>query len=163
MNRNLQPLNKIEKTLEENPFLTILESAVIFKTYNDKIRISLNQISNVKIIKSRDTTPNFILLVFTAVFMLLSKSIFQKLNFINESLYIIFISILLVVTFSIKNFTYKLLINRGKIGFNEIRISKSNVFYAEKFVNKFENTNTLKVNKQESNFKFKDFEVYANS
>ena len=160
MDRKIKTANKTEKILEGDPFFVILESTVYFKTYDERIGICLDEISNVRIIKNSDTTFNITLSILTTLFYILSKSIFLDLNFVFKFLYIVVISILIILIFSIKNFTYKLLINTGKTGFNEIPISKSNVQYAKNFVSKFYNTNTSQVNKQESHIKCKDFKAF---
>ena len=153
MDINFKNSNTTEKILEINPFFTILESTVIFKTYNDRISIYFDQISNARIIKNRDTKPNILLLVSTGLFYLLSKSLFLDLNFVLKSLYIMVIFVLLITIFSIKNFTYKLLINVGEIGFNEFPISQRNVNHAKNFVTQFEHTNMTKINKLEADIK----------
>ncbi|MFV5685687.1 hypothetical protein ACM55I_09565 [Flavobacterium sp. GB2R13] len=151
MEINFKTSNNTETILEENPLLIILESKVIFKTDSDRISICLDQISNVRIIKNTDLTANILVLLFTVFLYLLLKLEFQDLNFISQSLYITLISILIVITLSIENYSYKLLINKGKFGFNEITISKKNLLHAKNFVTKFENKNILKTNKQEFN------------
>jgi hypothetical protein len=138
MHINFSTSNKTEKALEENPFLLILESKVIFKTDKDKIDIDLNQISNLRIIKNRNLTYNILIFLLTVYFYLSSELESTYLNFLSESLYVTLISILCVITFSIENYTYKLLINKGKFGFNEILISKKNIIHAKNFVSKFE-------------------------
>ena len=89
MIRNLQPLYTKENIIEENPFLTILQSKVIFKTKYNKTDICLKQISNVRIIKYRDITINIVVLLSIAFFYLLFKTIFLDLNFVLRCLYVV--------------------------------------------------------------------------
>lgn len=158
MDKNYRLKEKTEKISEENPLFVILESIVIFKTCKSKMSFCLNQISNVRIIKNRDKAPNVLLLVVSALFFVLSRSLFINLNLVFQILYVVLIFIFLILIFSIKNFTYKLLINIGKSGFNEIPISKNDVYHARNFVNKFENKTNVKIHKKDTNFKFKEFE-----
>ena len=159
MSRSFETSNRTEKILEENPFFIISESTVIFKKDKNRIVICLDQISMVRIIKTRDTTPNILLLTITALHFLLSKSTFLELNLIFKFMNVSIIFILLVLFFSLKNYRYKLLINTNKTDFKRISLSKSNVVYAKNFVSKYERTNILKVNQHQANFKCKDLEV----
>ena len=161
MIRNLQLSYTTENIIEENPFLTILESKVIFKTKYNKTDICLKQISNVRIIKNRDTTINIVVLLSIAFFYFLFKTIFQDLNFVLRCLYVVANLILVILSLSLENFTYKLLINVDNLGFNEIPISKRNVIYAKNFISKLEKTSTLKDVRQKSKSNYKNFEVIS--
>ena len=161
MIRNLQLSYTTENIIEENPFLTILESKVIFKTKYNNTVICLKQISNVRIIKNRDTTINIVVLLSIAFLYFLFKTIFQDLNFVFKCLYVVANLILVILTLSIENFTYKLLINVDNLGFNEIPISKMNVVYAKNFISKLEKTSNFKDVIQESKSNYKNFEVIS--
>lgn len=159
MIRNLQPSYTKENIIEENPFLMILESKVIFKTKYNKTDICLKQISNVRIIKYRDITINIVVLLSIAFFYLLFKTIFLDLNFVLKCLYVVANLILVILTLSVENFTYKLLINVDNLGFYEIPISKRNIVYAKNFISKLEKTNTFKDVIQKAKSNYKNFEV----
>lgn len=139
MVENFNIPNNIEKVVEENPLLILLESKIIIKNKKERIGIYLSQISNVRVIKNRDLTLSILVLVNSILFYLLVLSP-MNLNLEFSFLSITIFSILFVISFFIKKYNYKLLINQGKFGFNEITISKSNKIHAENFVSKFKNT-----------------------
>lgn len=151
MNENFSIPNKIEKVVEENPLLILLESKVIIKKDRERISISLSQISNVRVIRNRDLTLSILVLVFLAVFYILVLSPIN-LNIGFSFLSLTLVSFLFIVSFSIKNYTYKLLINQGKFGFNEITISKSNSIHAESFAAKFKNSGKAKMHEKELDY-----------
>jgi hypothetical protein len=160
MDQNFKTSNKTKKLVEENPLFTFLQDTVFFKTFIDQIGLEEDEISNVRIIKNRDTSPNILLMVLTTLFCLLSKSLFVDLTLVFKFLFIFGLFILLVLILFIKKFTYKLLINSGRSGFNEFPISKRNVPNATYFVNKFKNKDITEIKKLESQFKFKDFKEF---
>jgi hypothetical protein len=138
MNENFNNPNKIEKVIEENPLLILLESKVIIKIKKERIGILLCQISNVRVVRNRDLTLSILTLVFMSLFYILVLSP-MNLNFGLRFLCVALISILFIISFSIKKYRYKLLINQGKLGYNEITISKRNSIHAENFMAKFKN------------------------
>ncbi len=109
--------------MEENPLLTLLQSKIIIKNDKEKVSIALSQISNVRVIKHRDPAVAVLVLVFLALFYIL---VLSPVNLILtlSLLFLTLISILLIVSFSIKIDTYKLLINQAEFGFKQIYIKK---------------------------------------
>jgi hypothetical protein len=136
MTENFVIPTKIDKIVEENSLLILLESKVIIKNNNDRIAIYLHQISNVRLVRNRDYRQSFLVLVFLILFYKLDL-IPVNSCFDFSFLYLCLIPILFGISFSIKNYTHKLLINKGKFNFNEITVSKSNSIHAENFVEKF--------------------------
>ncbi|MDI6031967.1 hypothetical protein QLS91_02665 [Flavobacterium sp. LB2P84] len=136
MNVNFVAANKTESILEENSFLIVFESKVIFKNDKERINLSLNHISNIRIIKNRDLTTNIIISIFSALFYLLAiPPVNDKIVF--QLFFLVYVSILFIIFSRIKKYNYKLLINNGKFGFNEIIISENNLFYAKRFLAMF--------------------------
>lgn len=148
MSNNLSSPNNIEKNLKENPFIILFESKVIIKNNQKRIDLFLNQISDVRIIRYRDLTFSIALLVWMPLLYLLIFSSID-LNFALSSLCSILFIILFAISFLKKKYTYKLLINQGKYGFNEISISKKNIIYAENFAKKFKNGKTEEMTTEE--------------
>lgn len=138
---NCTTTTKIEKVLEENSLFIISESKVIF--INTTIVISLNQISNSRLIKNRDLSLNIIMLVFSALLYLMGL---PSVNFdaIFQCLILGLILISLILAFCIKSYSYKLLINKNIYGFNEIIVNKKNLHFAGIFISKFPDSTILK-------------------
>ncbi|MDI6045021.1 hypothetical protein [Flavobacterium yafengii] len=136
MDVNFVAANKTENILEENSFFIAFESKVIFKNDKERINLSLNHISNIRIVKNRDLTTNIIISIFSALFYLIAiVPVNDKIVF--QLLFLVYVSILFVIFSRIKKYNYKLLINNGKFGFNEIIISENNLFYAKRFLTMF--------------------------
>jgi hypothetical protein len=144
MNVNFVAVNKAENILEENSFFIAFESKVILKNDKERINLSLNQISNIRIVKKRDLTTKIIISIFSALFYLTAiHPVRDKIVF--QLLFVVYVSFLFIVFSLIRRYKYRLLINHGKFGFNEIVISESNLFYAKRFVAMFK-TNIAKTN-----------------
>ena len=136
MNVNFVAANKTENILEENPFFIAFESKVIFKNDKERINLPLNHISNIRIVKNRDLTTNIIISILSALFYLIAIApVNDKIVF--QLFFLVYVSILFVIFSLIKKYNYKLLINNGKFGFNEIIISENNLFYAKRFLAMF--------------------------
>ena len=136
MNVNFVAANKTENILEENPFFIAFESKVIFKNDKERINLPLNHISNIRIVKNRDLTTNIIISILSALFYLIAIApVNDKIVF--QLFFLVYVSILFLIFSLIKKYNYKLLINNGKFGFNEIIISENNLFYAKRFLAMF--------------------------
>lgn len=130
--------DKITAQFDSNAFFTIHDSQVIFHFKRDEIKVDLNLISNVRIIKKRVFFTNVVLSVLGLSFH----------NFIAEHFSIyssfifwpIIIAVTVIASFSIKQFSYKLLINKGQIGFDELSVSGKNVIYAQYFMLIYKNS-----------------------
>lgn len=130
--------DEITAQFAPNPFFTIHDSQVIFHFKGEEMKVDLNLISNVRIIKKRVFFTNVVLCVLGLSFH----------NFIADhfSIYssFIFWTVVIAVTvfasFSIKQFSYKLLINKGQIGFDELSVSEKNVIYAQYFMLIYKNS-----------------------
>jgi glucan phosphoethanolaminetransferase (alkaline phosphatase superfamily) len=148
MSTNFTNTTKIEKVLEENSLFVISDSKVSFK--NCDAVINLNQISNSRLIKNRDLSLNIIILVFSTTLYLV---VLPLLNFgaVFKSLIVILILISVILAICIKCYSYKLLINKSNYNFNEITISKKNLYFAGRFISKFADSALLK-NKVEQEF-----------
>lgn len=123
---------KIEKILDENSFFVVSESKVTFK--NCDAVINLNQISNCRLIKKRDFTANIMVFVFSLLFyVIILQPLYLSATF--ESL--ILALILIYVLSCVKNYSYRLLINKNKYDFNEIVVSKKELHFARIFLSKY--------------------------
>ena len=148
MNTNCTNTIKIEKVLEENSLFVISESKVTFK--NCDVVIDLNQISNSRLIKKRDFTANIMVLVFSVLFYVI---ILQPLYLITIFESLILALILISVVSCVENYSYRLLINKTNYDFNEIIVSKKNLYFAGRFISKFPDS-TLLTTKVEQEFEF---------
>ncbi|MFV5693037.1 hypothetical protein ACM55K_13505 [Flavobacterium sp. LT1R49] len=151
MNKILSTPNKIEKVLEENAFLILLESHVLIKNGKERIRVSLSQISNIRIVRNRDLTVTIVVFAFSALLYLLFLAPLN-LHFVFQFFYSILILFFIIISYSLKNYRYKLLINKGIFAFNEIAISKNNIVHAQNFAAKFKNNTISEMNNQEFNY-----------
>ncbi|MFV8337343.1 hypothetical protein ACNQF7_14855 [Flavobacterium sp. RSP29] len=152
MNKNFSHPNSIEEILEENPFLILLESHVIIKNDKERIYVSLSQILNIRVVKNRDSTVTILVFNFSALLYLLFLSPLN-LHFAFQFLYLVFLSFSFIISSSLKNYNYKLLINKGKFAFNEISVSKNNIVHAENFAAKFKNNTISEMNNNEFDYK----------
>jgi hypothetical protein len=133
--------DKFKKNHNVKLFFTIVDSNLTIDSEGQKTDFNLNQISNVRIIKKRNLTPNFLILigVFISYFSFLSsQNIDDRLK--NFTLMLIVLGVL--VSFLFKHYSYKLLINKKNYCFNEFKISKQNLNIAQSFVSMFKNNNT---------------------
>lgn len=128
------PTNNFEKILEENRLFIILESKVIFINDNEKISFYLDQISAVRLVKSRDFSANIMLLVSLSLLYIL---VLSTMNSISDFLKLFFITTSVIVVCSLKKHSHRILINTGNYGFNEILISEKNLSFARIFISKF--------------------------
>lgn len=152
MNKNLGLNSKIEKKLEENCFFILSESEILFKNDNQRISLNLNQIIDIRLIKNRDFTINIVFVVFAALFYF---AVLHPLNIISIFQYLIvtLVAIFIIVMSCLKNYSYKLLINKNSYSYNEIMVSKKNLYYAKVLLSRFPSSSLLK-NKVEQKFAF---------
>jgi hypothetical protein len=121
----------------ENNFITYFKNKVIIKNKQQIVEFYIADISNVRIFKKRNLYPNII--AFNLMLGITSTSIVSPNS--NSSIAplvnIFLFSVLFIVTFFLKNYNHKLLINKGKYGFSEITFEKKNIQNANKFLNDF--------------------------
>ena len=96
--------------------------------------MTLNQISNSRLIKKRDFTANIIVLVFSVLFYVM---VLQPLYLSTKFESLILALILISAVSGTKNYSYRLLINKTNYDFNEIIVSKENLHFAKIFLCKF--------------------------
>lgn len=137
--------HKTENIFRENNFIICSETKLIIKNKKQLVEFFLADISNVRILKRRNIYPNiitfYLILIITSTSILTAKSndiIFFIIN-------ILIVLVLLIFTFFLKNYNYKLLINKGKYGFSEIILQKKNIENANKFLNDFNSNKILKL------------------
>lgn len=141
----------------EKSFIIYSETKVIINTKKELFEFFLGDITNVRILKRRNLYPNII--TFYLMLIVTSASILSIKK--NDSIFIMmnifFVFLLLIITFFLKNYKYKLLINKGKYGFSEIILQKENIQNANKFLNDFNSNKILKLYPENSeNSKFKE-------
>ncbi|SDI15392.1 hypothetical protein SAMN04488062_1252 [Flavobacterium omnivorum] len=147
---------KSEKILDQNSFFVVSESKVTFK--NCDAVINLNQISNCRLIKKRDFTANIMVFVFSVLFyVIILQPLYLSATF--ESL--ILALILIYVLSCVKNYSYRLLINKNNYDFNEIIVSKKELYFARIFLSKYPASTILTTKfKQEFEFDNQNFKQH---
>ncbi|RKS98999.1 hypothetical protein [Flavobacterium sp. 123] len=134
--------DKFKKDRNVKSFFTIVDSKITIQNKGEEIRLNLNKISNARIIKRRNLIPNILVLVtaFTINFPLLSS--YNADNRYND-IFLILIVLAVIASFSIKHYSYRLLINKNNYCFNEFSISKQNLSCAQSFVSMFKTNTTM--------------------
>lgn len=134
MNLDNKLFDEITEWHDKNPFYAIKASEVIFSLKKDEeeLRLDLNLISNVRIIKNRVFSLN---LLFTSIGLLICYFIkeFLEIYIIPYFLPAVIWGILFL-SFSYKQFSHKLLINKQYLGFHELKVSRKNIVYAYYFL-----------------------------
>lgn len=143
MGKNLSSNNTIGSEIEENNFFILSESTIIFKNDNQRIKINLDQTTNVRLIKNRDFKINIIVILLAALFYL---TVLQTINLdaIFQNFIVALLTISVIVNTLLRNYSYKLLINNKYNNYQEILVSKTNLYYAKIFLSKFSGTDVKK-------------------
>lgn len=126
-----------EKVLDENSLMMLFESKVVIKNEAQRIEFYLGQISKVRIFKKRNLAMNYLIFIVAVMFYssIVTPKNVNNLPFIFVSIFVFLI--LFIISFLLKFYNYKLLINKGILGFSEIALSKKNIRHAENFICKF--------------------------
>lgn len=134
--------DKFKKDRNVKFFFTIVDSNITIQNKGEKIDLHLKQISNARIIKRRNMIPNILILIsaFLASFLLLSS---QHSENRFKDVFLILIILAVIASFSIKHYSYRLLINKNNYCFNEFSISKQNLSRAQSFVSMFKTNSTM--------------------
>jgi hypothetical protein len=122
--------------LLENPYFKLYDSYFTIRYKGENVIFRVDSVSNVRCLKKRNFTINFVLLFST----LLSYSLLA--DYLHKNIYNIFFmfvifTILSVISLSIKNYTNVLLIDMGPLHFKEFTLSKKQNTYAKQFVSTF--------------------------
>lgn len=137
--------HKTENVFREKNFIICSETKLIIKNKKQVVEFFLADISNVRILKRRNIYPNiitfYLILIITSTRILTAESNDNIFFIIN----ILIVLVLLIFTFFLKNYNYKLLINKGKYGFSEIILQKKNIENANKFLNDFNSNKIVKL------------------
>lgn len=131
LNNNVS-FEELTTKLDENPFFTLSNSLVIFHFKEEEIKFDLNLISNVKIVKKRVFLINVLLTAFGLFFYLFIVEFFSI--YLGLVFTPIIVLTIVLVSFSIKFFSYKLLIDNEHVGFKVLKISEKNLVYAQYFI-----------------------------
>lgn len=121
-----------QNVVQENPLYLVSESKLIFR--NNYTIINLSQISDIRLIKHRSFRLNITIL---ALFYVLYIIVSPYLNFDRILLDITIGLIPLSVSFTIKRYSCKLLINVNNCNYNEIVVRKTNLSFAKILVDSF--------------------------
>lgn len=134
--------DKFKKDRNVKFFFTIVDSNITFQNKGEKIGLNLNQISNARIIKRRNLIPNIFVL---AIALMINFSLLSSYNADNryKDIFLILIVLAVIASFSIKHYSYRLLINKNNYCFNEFSISKQNLGRAQSFVSMFKTNTTM--------------------
>ena len=122
--------------LPKNPYFKLCDSHLEIRHKGENVIFRVDSVSNVRCLKKRNFTINFLLLFCT----LLSYSLLA--DFLDKSIYNIFFmfvifTVLSIISLSIKNFTNVLWIEMGVFHFREFKISKKQSAHAKQFVSTF--------------------------
>lgn len=131
LNNNVS-FEKLTTKLDKNPFFTISNSLVIFHFNGEEIKFDLNLISNVKIVKKRVFLINVLLTAFGLFFYLFIVEFFSI--YLGLVFTPIIVLTIVLASFSIKKFSYKLLIDNEHVGFKVLKVSEKNLVYAQYFI-----------------------------
>lgn len=149
--------HKTINIFRQNNFIIYSDNKVIIKNNQELKEFYFSDISNVRILKKRNFYPNIILLNILLI-IIFTSNLFHYNNGSLSSLFSIFwVSILFISSFFLKNYNYKLLINKGKYGFTEITLQKKNIQNANKFLDYFNSSQILNMYPEKpKNSKFKE-------
>ncbi len=122
--------------LPENPYFKLCDSHLEIRLKGENVIFRVESVSNVRCLKKRNFTINFLLLFST----LLAYSLLA--DYLDKSIYNIFFmfvifTILSVISLSIKNYTKVLVIDMGAFHSREFKMSKKQSAHAKKFVSTF--------------------------
>nr|WP_315186150.1 hypothetical protein [uncultured Flavobacterium sp.] len=131
--------DKFKKDRNVKFFFTIVDSKITIQNKGEEIGLNLNQISNARIIKRRNLIPNIFILV--TAFMI-NFSLLSSYN-VDNRYKDIFLILIVIASFTIKYYSYRLLINKHNCCFNEFSISKQNLSRAQSFVSMFKTKTTI--------------------
>jgi hypothetical protein len=148
MNRTFTLKSRFNSNQTQNAFLTIEGSKLLVDNKGQVIKVNLNQITNVRIVKSRNLSLNILMVLFTVLF---SYYLFSS-NEIGILLQIILIAIIdgcVLLSLSLRMHSCKLLINVKGCSFHEVLLSKSTLFHANEFRDGFVNKNLIVDNMEE--------------
>ena len=154
--QNLNMNHNKENAFRKNNFIIYTETKVIINTKNQLLEFFLEDITNVRILKKRNLYPNII--TFYIMLIITSAIILSPIN--NDVIFFIinifFVFVLLIITYFLKYYSHKLLINKGKYGFSEIILQKKDIQNANKFLNDFNSNKILNLYTEKTeNNKFK--------
>lgn len=125
--------NKIgDYVIKENSLFYVTESKLIFK--NKNIILKVNQISDVKLIKTRSSR---LIITILALLYVLYISLSPYFALYGLSSYSTIGLASLFFSLSIKRFSYKLVIRMKNHNFHEIAINTDNLSFATVLVNQF--------------------------
>ena len=122
-------------------FFGIIEQKLLVCNNGHKIGLNLNQITNIRITKSRDLSINALLMLITCL-CYHSILISCKINFPLQSLFTASVLLCLRFSLSFRWYSYKLVLNTKYSGFLAIKLSKNHVFLAYSLLDRYAN-NTL--------------------
>lgn len=128
-------------------FFCIIEQKLLVCNKGHKICLDLNQITNIRIKKSRDLSTNA-LLTFVACLCCHSILVYCKINFPLQSFFTVFVVFCLLLSLSFRWYSYKLVLNTKCSGFLAIKLSKNHIFPAYLLLDRFV-SNTLIFDKEE--------------
>lgn len=105
---------------------SLTEKTLIVKENNKTIKLDLNKITNVRIIKHRELSINYMLVILILLlYHFLNKSI--EGNFISNFLLNSIASSLILTSLYVKKYTYSVLINT--INLNFIKLKKVEIYH----------------------------------
>jgi hypothetical protein len=122
-------------------FFGIVEQKLLVCNNGHKIGLNLNQITNIRVAKSRNLSINALLILIICI-CYLSILVSCKINFPLQSLFTLSVLLCLRLSFSFRWYSYKLVLNTKFSGFLAIKLSKNHVFPAYSLLDQFVN-NTL--------------------
>lgn len=124
-----------------NCFFGIVEQKLLVCNKGHKICLNLNQITNIRIKKSRDLSTNA-LLIFAICLCYHSILVSFKINFTLQSFFTVFMLLCLRFSLSFRWYSYKLVLNTRCSEFLTIKLSKNHIIPAHSLLDRFVN-NTL--------------------
>ena len=126
-------ISSTENNCTRGTFFTLQDSAVTLDNNGVPMRIPIKQITNVRLIKQRNFALNLFTFLSSLLIFFSCMQFFAKHDVIQGFLYFV-IFCLLVVSFYVRRFTYKLLINKGRGEYSELQITKNKLACARYFM-----------------------------
>jgi len=123
-------------------FLGILGEKLVVCSNGHKIALNLNQITNIRITKSRVLSINALVLVILYLCWY-AIQVSYKINFPLQSLFAVLVLFCIRFSLTLRWYSYKLVLNTKGSEFLAITLSKKHIFHAYSLLDQFVNNKLI--------------------